>query len=496
MKLNWSMGKTTCITIIILLLALCSNAQIIELPGTINPKVDTADRQVKVTKVYILGNVKTKESIILRELNFEIGDTFLLSELKAIIARDEQKVFNLRLFNTAKITILETAPDEVEILLQVTERWYTFPIPLFKLADRNFNDWWVNRDRDLSRVNYGLKLYKYNMRGRNERLRLIAQFGFTREFSLNYRVPYINKKQQEGLIFDFTYRERKNVTYNTDDHIPTFLESNDLEPSSNYYNEILSKGYNANVTYSYRASFFSFHYLSMGFTTREVADTVVALNPNMLGGGRTINRYLNLSYRFVRDLRDFVNYPLKGFYLEASTVKQGLSLYDDVDIWRADLQYSKYFDMGKDWYFSGTLSGSISLPLDQPYAYNQALGFSRDIIRGYELDVIEGPRRVLSKFNLKKKLFGKTFHMPNPPIDQFRNIPLAIYAKLFFDSGWVDNYPIYKRQGINDRLTNTYLWGMGAGVDIVTLYDFVIRPEYTVNSDGNTFFFLNFKADF
>lgn len=494
--MNWSMGKTGWFTVIVLLCALSLSAQKINLPDTLRPKIDTVDRQVMVSKVYILGNVKTKESIILRELNFEIGDAFLLSELKVIIARDEQKVFNLRLFNTAKITILETAPDEVEILIQVTERWYTFPIPLFKLADRNFNDWWVNRDGDLSRINYGIKIFRYNMRGRNERLKLTAQFGFTREFSLNYRIPYINKKQKEGLIFNFSFRERKNVAFNTEDHVPSFLESNDLEPSSENYNQILSSGYNTSVSYSYRASFFSFHYLSLGFTTREVADTVVMINPNMLGNGRSINRYASLSYRFVRDLRDFVNYPLKGFYLQANTSKLGLGIYEDVNIWRADLQYSKYFDLGKDWYFSGTLSGAISLPLDQPYAYNQALGFANDIIRGYELALIEGPRRFLSKFNLKKKLFGKTFHMPNPPIDQFRSIPLAIYAKLFFDSGWVDNYPIYKQQGANELLTNTYLWGIGAGVDIVTLYDFVIRPEFTYNSTGDNFFFLNFKADF
>lgn len=493
------MGKTGWFTVIVLLSALSLSAQKINLPDTLRPKIDTVDRQVMVSKVYILGNIKTKESIILRELNFEIGDTFLLSELKVIIARDEQKVFNLRLFNTAKITILETAPDEVELLIQVTERWYTFPIPLFKLADRNFNDWWVIRGRDLSRINYGLKVFKYNMRGRNERLKLTAQFGFTREFSLNYRVPYINKRQKEGLIFNFAFRERKNVAYNTggsEGHVPVFLESNDLEPNSEYYNKILAGGYNASVTYSYRASFYSFHYISLGFNTQEVADTVVVLNPNMLGGGKTINRYFTIGYQFVRDLRDFVNYPLKGFYLRGSTSKLGLGAYDDVDIWRADIQYSKYFDLGKDWYLSGTVSGGMSLPLDQPYVYNQALGFRNDIIRGYELDLIEGPRRLLNKLNLKKKLFGKTFHMPNPLIDQLRNIPLAIYAKLFFDSGWVDNYPIYKRQEVNERLTNTYLWGMGAGVDIVTLYDFVIRPEYTINSDGNTFFFLNFKADF
>ena len=486
-------------TAVLFLLANSLSGQVFQLSDTLRPRVDTVDRQVEIKKIYILGNVKTKESIILRELNFAVGDQMMLSELRTSAARDEQKVFNLRLFNTSKITLLETSATEVEVLIQVTERWYTFPIPLFKLADRNFNDWWVNRNRDLSRVNYGIKLFKYNMRGRNERLRLIAQFGFTREFSLNYRIPYINKKQKEGLIFNFSFDERKNVAYNTDNpngHVPSFLESNDLEPSSGFYNKILSSRYDADITYSYRASFYSFHYITLGFTSREVSDTVVTLNPNMLAGGGTINRYLALSYRFVRDLRDFVNYPLTGFYLRASTSKLGLGAYEDVDIWSADIQYSKFVDLNKGWYFSGTVSGSLSLPLEQPYAYNQALGFNNNIIRGYELDLIEGPRMLLNKLNLKKQLFKRTFSIANPPIDQLRSIPLAIYGKIFFDSGWVDNYPIYKRQGLNERLTNTYLWGLGAGVDIVTLYDFVIRPEFTYNSDRNTFFFLNFRADF
>ncbi len=456
-------------------------------PDTLIPAADSlSDRPIEIGEIYILGNKKTKEHIIVRELYFEKGDVFTLSELNQIIERDQQKIFNLRLFNSVNLTVLEAEPGKADVLIEVSERWYLFPIPLFKLADRNFNDWWANRDRDFSRVNYGLKLYNYNSRGRNERLRLIAQLGFTKQFELNYRIPYINKKQKEGLIFDFSFSELKNLSYNTDDHLTLFIRSED-----NIY-----ESWNANVSYSYRASFYSFHYVTLGFNSISVADTILDLNPNYLARGLNSNRNINIGYRFVRDLRDYVNYPLDGFYLMADVRKTGLGIYNDIDIFSAQLTYRRYFDLGKKWYLSSTVSGNVSTPLDQPYAFMQALGFGKDIIRGYELDVIEGPRYILSKTNLKRKLLGTTINLPNLIFEQFRTFPVDVYAKVFFDAGRVKNYPFFEANNNNFRLTENWLYSVGVGIDIVSAYDFVVRPEYSLNSEGDFNFFLNFQSDF
>ena len=80
---------------------------------------------------------------------------------------------------------------------------------IFQLADRNFNEWWENYNHDLSRVIYGLKLYQYNMRGRNETLTLTAQFGFIQRYELMYRIPYLDKRQKQGLIFQTDYIDAK-----------------------------------------------------------------------------------------------------------------------------------------------------------------------------------------------------------------------------------------------------------------------------------------------
>jgi hypothetical protein len=45
-------------------------------------------------------------------------------------------------------------------------------------------------------------------------------------------------------------------------------------------------------------------------------------------------------------------------------------------------------------------------------------------------------------------------------------------------------------------LTNQYLFGYGAGIDLVTGYDAVFRFEYSITKQGLGNFFFNIKAPF
>jgi hypothetical protein len=68
-----------------------------------------------------------------------------------------------------------------------------------------------------------------------------------------------------------------------------------------------------------------------------------------------------------------------------------------------------------------------------------------------------------------------------------------MYLGFNFDHGFVND-----RNNLPDnaRLTNKYLFGYGAGLDIVTLYDMVFRFEYSLNNQGEQAFFVNFRAPF
>lgn len=441
-------------------------------------------RFVKIDKIYVIGHERTRKSIITRELSVEEGGVYDYAALVKTLELDQQKLFNTRLFTTAEVSLLETEPGIGSVLVKVEERWYFFPSAFFRLADRNFNDWWTNRDRDLKRSIYGLRVDQYNLRGVNDRLKVVAQFGFVKQFELNYRMPYIDRSQRHGLTFGGTYNEWRNVAYNTEDHLPVFLQAERL----------VQNRFSTYATYSYRNAFYNFHYFTVAYQKTEIADTIFQLNPNYFGNGLVDQKVVMLSYQFLRDRRDYVNYPLKGYYFTFRTEKSGLSENADLNIWENRAQYARFWDLGKGYYFASNLTGLISTPLAQPYYNYRGLGYGRNYARGFELDVVEGPKYILSKNSARKQLFKTTRDISRfMPLEQFQKIPIALYAKLFFDGGYVQNYPNYE---LNSRLTNEVFYGIGAGLDIVSFYDFVVRLEYSYNSQKDFNFFLNFKAEF
>lgn len=451
-------------------------------------EADPADtipaRFVKVEKIYIIGYERTRKSIITRELSIEENGIYDFAELTATLELDKQKIFNTQLFTSVDVTLLESTPGIGSVLVKVEERWYFFPSPIFQLADRNFNDWWFNRDRDLSRVNYGGRVDQYNLRGVNDRMRVLAQFGFIRVFQAAYSIPYIDKSQRHGFTGSITYNESKNVGYMTDDHLPTFLRSEKL---------LLSR-FRTALQYSYRNSFYNFHYFSVSYEKTQVDDTIRQLNPNFFGNDLINQQFVTLRYQFLRDRRDYRNYPLNGYYISYVAEKMGLTGESDLNLWNSRVQYAKFWDLGKGFYFASNLTGLISGPASQPYANIQSLGYGRNYVRGFELDVVEGPRYVLSKNTFKKQLFKTTKDISKfMLIPQFQKLPLALYAKVFFDAGYVQNYRNYE---LNTRLSSEPLYGIGAGLDLVSFYDFVVRTEYSYNSQGDFHLFLNFKAEF
>jgi len=151
--------------------------------------VQETPKQIRVNSIYIIGNEKTEKEIILRELDFVSNYTYEWETFLGILKADQQKIFNLRLFNEVEITPLRTGPEEIEVLIAVKERWYILPSVIFQLADRNFAEWWTNQDRDWSRVNYGVRINHANVGGRNEKFRFSGQLGFTKGLEVIYSKP-------------------------------------------------------------------------------------------------------------------------------------------------------------------------------------------------------------------------------------------------------------------------------------------------------------------
>lgn len=443
---------------------------------------DSTNRLREINRIFIIGNRITRDHIILRELTYKTGDTVYSFDLPRVLDLDKKKLINTRLFNTVDIRILELDSTRMDVLIDVTERWYTFPSPVFELFDRNFNEWWQNYNHDFDRVNYGLRLYQFNMRGRNETLGIHVQFGYSRKFDLSYRIPYIDKKRKHGLSFALQYMETKNMPFQTNDHKLEYVEAD----------HVVQTVHKGALTYLYRPSFYQSHALRMEYVNTRIDNSIAELKPGYLGNENVKQHFLALTYQFTSDHRDYIAYPLKGHYFTTFVTKSGLTASDDLHKLEASFIYAGFLDLTKGFYFSNNVIGYASVPTDLPYYNYSALGYKKQFVRGYEVYVIEGPAYLLNKMTLKKRIFARTYHWQDMPIPQFRHIPFAVYLKMYADVGYVSNYPGYW----GTRLTDKLLTGIGSGIDLTGSYDVVLRLEYSYNGEGRSGFFVHVKKEF
>ena len=447
-------------------------------------RADTAT-QLVVGRILIIGNKVTKDRIIFRELSVQTGDTISRIELNKALQLSEIRLYNLRIFNKVQLSLLELSPGQADILIDVAERWYTFPVPIFELSDRNFNEWWQNYRHDFSRVNYGLRLFQYNFRGRNETLRLTARFGFSKRFDLYYKIPNLSRDQKHGLTFEYDFLEPANLPYKTEDHVLTFL--NERRP--------LKREHTAIVTYNYRKNFYQTHAVELGWDDIQLSDTIFHLNPNYLAQQQKHQWYSFFSYRFVSEHRDVVAYPLRGYQITAGITKTGLGFGDQVNQVNLSASYALHREVYSNWFFSVFSSANYSSLKNPPYNQYRGIGYRRQFLRGYEVYVIEGPFYNMNKATFKRRIFSTEFNS-GIPLEQFRSVPLSVYLKGYADLGYVQNYPGYEHLNLNTRLSGLWLGGAGFGIDVVTHYDSVIRLEYTFTTQQTNGFFLHIRKEF
>ena len=122
-----------------------------------------------VRNIVIEGNRVTRPNIILREIPFRAGDVYLLQDLVRQFEVARKQLMNTSLFHEVIIALKSFEGYNIDIVVQVRERWYIFPVPYFKPIDRNLNQWLVEQKASLNRVNYGCKLLYNNFTGRNDK---------------------------------------------------------------------------------------------------------------------------------------------------------------------------------------------------------------------------------------------------------------------------------------------------------------------------------------
>ena len=448
----------------------------------IHSDVGNQSLKLVVDTIKLSGNKTTKPFIIFRELTFKSGDTIPAHQLPKKLSRSRENLLNTSLFNFVTIhdsVISEGNISHIHIHIRFIERWYIWPFPIFEISDRNFNAWWEKKD--LNRISYGLLLVKENMRGRMETLNLLLKFGWDETYQLSYNVPYINRKQTFGAGIGTGFSQNHEVPYKTVDNKPVNIRDD---------NETIYKNFYSFFNISHRPSLYHKHLVQFRYDYYAFGDTLLALNPRYSFNGEVINEYLTLSYRFSSDYRDSKVYPLQGHYFEGNLTKSGFGIFRNGDIGMLNLSgsYRKYWKLSNKFFLGTDWSGKISTSRDQPYYYQQGLGYGRNFVRGYELYVVDGQSYALSKNTLKFNILPtRVTEIGFIPTEKFSKIHYAFYLNWFIDAGYVDDF----RNTEAKNLANEILLGTGLGLDLVTYYDMVFRVEFSVNREGETGFFFH-----
>ena len=444
---------------------------------------------VIVNSVKVTGNKVTKLKIIERELDLMEGDTVFIDQLGDRLKENEKRILNTGLFNNIRVNLInwDTETNTADVDIQLQENWYIYPAPIFELADRNFNVWWKEHNRSLSRVNYGLRLSHINFTGHLDQLKLVAQFGYTRKFEAEYNYPYINKKQTIGLSANIFYSENKEIGYITTGNKTQFHKEDD--------ERILLRRFRLSARAHYRSKLYHFHTLKLEYHNNSVDDIVSQdLNPDYFLNGSNRLKFMLLEYNFKYDKSIFRLYPEGGYIIEATLKKEGLGLLDDYNNLSISLALDRFFKIKEGFIAATRLKGKANLIRDKlAFANNTGLGYGTDIIGGYELYVLDGTDYILGQTSLRLKFFEKTINYGKfMPLQHFRRMKFKIYLAFNVDFGYV-NEPSYAE---NNDLNNKWVVGYGPALDFVLFHNYLFQLEYSFNEFGESGLFIHNKVSF
>ena len=441
-----------------------------------------AQAQITVKNIVLIGNTKTQNDIIIRELSFKKNVSYV--DLDNRIKESKKDLINLKLFNF--VTFNKTEYNgSAEITIEVIEKWYIWPFPILEISERNFNTWWqefaANNYSDFSRLNYGVSLNWENFRGRNELLKLKIRKGFKEQYLLSYEIPYFNKNKTLGFNTNLQLFRRKKTHFKAEENKLNYFESDTFN----------SIDYDLNTEIIYRKSLRQKHKLKFTYLNSTITDSIAKLNPNYLSNNLSNTSVYALRYLFEYENRDHITYPLHGYAINFA-IKKYHSVTANIQHTEFATKLEKYIEPYKYFFIGSSFKAKYSSEGNQPYFIQKSLGYN-DYVRGYEYYVVDGQSYWLSKTAIKYALIEKTiFNIPYVKMKQFNKSHYSIYLGIFSDLGYVINNQNQEKINFN----NSMLWGKGISLDYVTYYDKLLRIEYSINALGEKGVFLHFSSPF
>ncbi|RKY87617.1 outer membrane protein assembly factor BamA, partial [candidate division KSB1 bacterium] len=143
---------------------------------TVNVKINIVERNpVVINRIDIVGNTKTRENVIRRELKIAPGDTF--SSL--LIQRSQRDIFVLNYFANVDINVIPVNEKKVNIAFRVEEK---------STQTANMSAGYSERDGIIGSLGISMN----NLFGRGQRFLIDWQFGrIYRSFQISFTEPWL-----------------------------------------------------------------------------------------------------------------------------------------------------------------------------------------------------------------------------------------------------------------------------------------------------------------
>ena len=399
--------------------------------------VDTTSARF-IRSVRIEGNKVTQPYVILREMSIHAGDTLSTASLE----KNQSRIYNLGLFNKVSIAHRDSA-DVTDIVVDVVERWYIWPIPILSL-----------RSRDVNSVSYGLQLTDQNFLGRDERVTASYSTGYDHAAGVTYQTPRVRDNDDVYVRAMFQYRDSHSLDYNSD---ILFEQINQM----------------ASFSLGKRIGYYQTLIGTVGYQLWQLPDTSL---------GRTVSpngtdRFVELGLDYTYDTRNIREYPTDGWYVDVAALNDGFGGESTVKNFRLATDVRTYTSLSED--LSLALRGFGSFVAGGPVPmYHRIFLSNRLGIRGYIQREFTGEELMGASAEVRMPIISPRFITLNFfDIHQFNTMRFGVYAALFADAGKI----WYRSDNFNDV---PWLASSGIGLHFLLPYSFILRTELSVNALG------------
>jgi hypothetical protein len=143
-------------------------------------------------------------------------------------------------------------------------------------------------------------------------------------------------------------------------------------------------------------------------------------------------------------------------------------------------------------YLAFQLAGTVKLPSNTSYYNSHLLGYGDAFMQGLEYYVVDGTAGGMFRTTLRYQFARLVWHNKLFRSKTHNEIPFRFFVKAYGNLGYV-----YNKNPGNSYMNNQLLKTAGFGLDIVTIYDWVIKLDVSFNQfDNGGKLYLHTQSDF